>query len=339
MDSAFVDTYLLAFPPADCELAELDSYVKNLLAWRNLIKSEAFPAYISSFAPTTLGELGGFPPWEAVLKNIQRLRPEEYYPGDVFAIIQYFLDRLPKIEDDLGIRDILLDEAVCDPSVAATRPAPWGQVLERLLGLICLFVRRNGQTGNHYVLTRGILPCPTTVNFGAKLVDVEWQPAWNSSDAEIPVDLQGSFTTFSCAQNWRIAIDPERLWLNTMSNETCKLAIELAVQRMQRQTGQLNTRKWRIGGSFVASVSGLNLGTEERGRSILRAIAETLLDQNMRATHHIRTDKGANSPQLTRGQDGAWRRDIDHEYHLHYWAGEQVELAAIVAHNDFHIPA
>jgi hypothetical protein len=47
-----------------------------------------------------------------------------------------------------------------------------------------------------------------------------------------------------------------------------------------------------------------------------------------------------NEPQLTRGGDTAWRRDIDRDLHLHYWELEAggVELASVVDHNNFYIP-
>jgi hypothetical protein len=50
--------------------------------------------------------------------------------------------------------------------------------------------------------------------------------------------------------------------------------------------------------------------------------------------------KGGNEPQQKRGQDKAWRRDIDYEYHLHYWECDDgsVEFASVVTHNDFSIP-
>jgi len=42
--------------------------------------------------------------------------------------------------------------------------------------------------------------------------------------------------------------------------------------------------------------------------------------------------------ERTRGRLKAWRRDIDDQYHLHYWQdGEAVELARVVVHNDFRI--
>ena len=75
---------------------------------------------------------------------------------------------------------------------------------------------------------------------------------------------------------------------------------------------------------------------------LLSAISETILNINMRDTHWLRRGAGGNEQQLYRNSDNAkaWRRDIDHEFHLHYWAtsDHHIEFASIVVHNNMSIP-
>lgn len=73
---------------------------------------------------------------------------------------------------------------------------------------------------------------------------------------------------------------------------------------------------------------------------ILRSIVETIKGHNLSAVHALRIGPGGNDPQRMRGYDKAQRRDIDREFHLHYWecADGTVELASVVYHNDFSIP-
>ena len=73
---------------------------------------------------------------------------------------------------------------------------------------------------------------------------------------------------------------------------------------------------------------------------ILRSIVESIKKQNLRAVHALRAGSGGDDPQQIRGADKAHRRDIDHEFHLHYWecSDGKIELAAVVHHNDFSIP-
>jgi len=73
---------------------------------------------------------------------------------------------------------------------------------------------------------------------------------------------------------------------------------------------------------------------------ILRSIVETVKGQNLSAVHALRTGIGGGNPQRLRGSDKAQRRDIDREFHIHYWECDTgiIELAAVVYHNDFSIP-
>ena len=75
-------------------------------------------------------------------------------------------------------------------------------------------------------------------------------------------------------------------------------------------------------------------------RKILRSIMETITARNLVAVHALRTGRGGNDPQRSRGSDKAQRRDIDRDFHLHYWecADRSVELASVVHHNEFSIP-
>jgi hypothetical protein len=105
-------------------------------------------------------------------------------------------------------------------------------------------------------------------------------------------------------------------------------------------TPDIEDLSWYYGSEFFETVSKLGFIHEEKKiRRLLRACAETVLNESLGATHWLRTGKGANDPQRMRGNQGAWRRDIDDEYHLHYWSTERgPEFASVVQHNDMSIP-
>ena len=75
-------------------------------------------------------------------------------------------------------------------------------------------------------------------------------------------------------------------------------------------------------------------------KELLRAMSETLLKTKMRDVHALRTGSGPQAPQRKRGRDKAWRRDIDHDLHLHYWerADGSIEFACVGHHNSMSIP-
>ena len=75
-------------------------------------------------------------------------------------------------------------------------------------------------------------------------------------------------------------------------------------------------------------------------KKILRSIVETVKGRNLTAVHALRTGVGGGNPMRRRNADKAQRRDIDKEFHLHYWdlPDGNIELASVVYHNDFSIP-
>jgi hypothetical protein len=338
MTNGFVDTYLLACPPDTCTREEFEAYVASLLRWRDFVLSGLMPVYISANAAAVLGETGGFPPWETLRSLITKLGVQGVHPRDLFPIFQRFLDRLPKLEDALGIREILLEGIACAPDDYKARNNVFTIDFERLTGLLCIFVLKTSYDANQQLLlTRDFGQCPDNIKFEATIADIEYLPGVAVS--ALPTDLAGEFVAFSCAKNCKRNLVPELMWSQAASEVAYVAALELYSQRFSAASGARAPKRWAFGQQFISSVEQLNLKTPTLSRSVLRACAETVLDQNLGATHAIRVNRGANSAQKKRSANSAWRRDIDHEYHLHYWAGsDSIEFASVVAHNDFSIP-
>ena len=95
-----------------------------------------------------------------------------------------------------------------------------------------------------------------------------------------------------------------------------------------------NSSKWQIGSAATILMQWC--------ARCFAALRRREIDLNLAATHALREGQGGGSPQRRRSTDGAtaWRRDVDYEYHLHYWEcpGGIVELASMGPHNDFSIP-
>ncbi|HIP73832.1 MAG TPA: hypothetical protein EYH05_20850 [Anaerolineae bacterium] len=71
----------------------------------------------------------------------------------------------------------------------------------------------------------------------------------------------------------------------------------------------------------------------------LRAIVETIDQLMLEDVHALRQIDSGGSPQRVRDRDKGWRRDIDREYHLHYWEGtDGIEFGWMGPHNDFRLP-
>jgi hypothetical protein len=124
-----------------------------------------------------------------------------------------------------------------------------------------------------------------------------------------------------------------------------KAAISVALYKKRFAAG--NQTQWqdlpafRIGSQFLASLDEHHVGSGSGlAEKLIRSILETIDHENLAATHWLRKGAGASDPQRMRGKDAAWRRDVDYEYHLHYWECDAgyVEFARLVVHDDFSIP-
>ena len=97
---------------------------------------------------------------------------------------------------------------------------------------------------------------------------------------------------------------------------------------------------WAFGHNFIRTAKDFGfLHQEDKIRMLIRACAETILGHAMSDVHHLREGKGGNSPQRKYGSYKAWRRDIDYEFHLHYWEAPDGRpiFADIVVHNNMSI--
>jgi hypothetical protein len=64
-----------------------------------------------------------------------------------------------------------------------------------------------------------------------------------------------------------------------------------------------------------------------------------ILGEATRDVHEIREGKSGSARQKKQGAYEAWRRDIDYEYHLHYWkTANGPVFMSVVVHNDMSIP-
>jgi len=334
MIATLLDSFVFACPaePTDDDVVSL---IRSLLEWRDLERTELTRMFVSAQAADCLARAGGgFPPWQLIRSAIVRLELE-FAPHDVFSLIQALMDRLPKIEEEVGVNEVLLEGATCTPAIHARRNEVFKAEFERLLALVCLFTERHNLAGEHVpvVLTRELNVCPTRVNFAASLEDTDPRLG------RLPRQLANPVLVFDHSAEYIDNVDPVEVWSAAASQATLAAAIRLYTQRVAQQSGVEYSQEWNIGASFVQTIVSLRLQRRALGRSVLRACAETILNQNLAATHALRVSAAANSAQLRRRQDSAWRRDIDHEFHLHYWTtSEGPELAAVVQHNDFSIP-
>src|SRR5205823_1351890 len=148
--------------------------------------------------------------------------------------------------------------------------------------------------------------------------------------------LDSTFLTVRNRENLYAMVDTELLWSRAIHLDERRGAVIIATYQYLKSKGEVVEpgalgRSWGFGGAFVESAAQLGFMTSpSRARTLLRAIVETIL-RVPQGTHALRTGSSGAAPQQRRGNALAWRRDIDREYHLHYWDGpDGCELANVV---------
>lgn len=127
------------------------------------------------------------------------------------------------------------------------------------------------------------------------------------------------------------------IWNAATKREHLALAIQCSSISLR---GSSPLRPVVIGRSLLDSFSAGKGAPASKAERTLTAIVETVFRENLGKTHRLRSGRGGNDPPRTRSDAAlAWRRDIDYDYHLHYWelTDGTVEIADIVCHNDFTI--
>lgn len=338
MISGYIDGFLCACPPKDAAPHAFYEFVNSLLEWRDVRLTPAISLFSSTKTFDVLEATGFLPLWGPIAESIQAAGITDVQAKDVVGLVNALLMKTATIEDVLG-----LDEFLCGsdcfqlPWTEGVRPREFDDLTRHLILAMGFRARVVDQEPRrHVLLTRGCTE-GSVVSVDADVDDAEGNCRCNFA---FPVELNHQF---------RAATKISTLWSGLDAGEICLYAMEkqdasllaLAIQEEISRRSAI-PRRWSVHSKFGESLWGLGgARTSSVARAITRACAETVLEESMFATHHLRKGSGGGDGQRRRGRDGAgaWRRDIDFEFHLHYWATpDGPELASVVAHAEMSIP-
>lgn len=330
MSDIYLDPYVLACPLPGSSETEYRAYIATLTELQNTWSHGCIRMFVPSKTMSLLESEGRLPPWEKGEMDVYVQREE------VSRLLFGLLAKLKSVEDHVQIADILIDQSNAEPSSHLRDRSPaFVDSYHWLLAFVCLTIDLQRSTHGTMVLTKG-LAVAVAVHASGQVIIAEFV---NKTTAiTLPYKYEKSIMNVPSMRVGCTIIDPIVVWRSGFIRK----AIDLTIFRLGEESDEIwpNVEyRYRIHPDFEAT-TGL-LDTDARISMALRACAETITATNMRDTHAIRTSTGANSSQVKRAKDNAsaWRRDIDREFHLHYWTMQgEVELAVIVPHNDLDIP-
>jgi hypothetical protein len=346
MLSVTIDADLLAPPTHAATPEAVRAYVDRLVDWSTVASSGQATICVSGRLSDLLSQLDLYPVRPLLRELFASTNIVEFDPNTVATIVDKMLSRAPLIEDLLQVSDLLLSDINCIPDIFRDHyPPELRAESERCAAIISIASRyaTNPAVKGHALAIKAVIGLePVNIRM---LVDYLEN---TRSDLNVvpltPNDCNGLLLACNTFRNYLTGFPVAELLQGVNSQADLEQVVSLALLRVRFEnnlpSSENNLRKYRLGRHFLESCQLRGVLTQPAlGERSLRAIVETLERQSLQSTHHIRTDEGPNSAQLKRGSDCAWRRDIDREYHLHYWecANDVVELASIVAHNDYSI--
>jgi len=348
----FLDAHLLAMPQRSDEplgeaVSTFEDYVKRLLELNEARRSGFASMFLPSDAEEALFEAGLYPLWDGLATALTAANLDgSYQPQDIVSVVDGLLKQLPRLEDELRIESILAEPADLHPDdYLREYPTALADSHRRLMLLACLLLRANGRSScGDFVIVERLPARAPEVSVRGRIED------WVLSSPEpcqrfpLPLDLIDRVRLIRRWRDVRQVLDPLEVWRMAASAEHRIFAFRTFLLSFAEANGLASSvavsESWSFGSSFLGSVDMLGFGRERaKIQRLLTAMAATVFRINLNQVHQLRTGQAGNNPQVKRGQDGAWRRDIDDEFHLHFWSTPTgAEFAATVVHNDFAIP-
>lgn len=345
LPSVTIDAGVLAVPHVNCDIDEALQYVDTLLDWSKLLDEPWVAIYMSEKASEALLDDGLYPLREQLKALFDAHGIIAYDVNTVATIVDRLLKITPSFETYYQVRDVLSEHLETDPDVIRLTTHDGLQSdLARCVILIAILRKHCSQPlGGHSLILR---------EAPKKVIQVKAQiHALEHTREDIPPLpcppelFEGDVLVCDDFRGLIECLDEAAILVGASDNLGIELAIRIALFKHSLAEGEEpdwgNTSIPSIGSRFRESCQQCCTDQDDSlPPKILQSIVGTISGRSLRAVHAIRKDKGGNSRQLLRGSDKAWRRDIDQEFHLHYWERNNgaIELALVAYHNDFSIP-
>lgn len=344
MPSVTIDAGVLAVPESSCTVDEAHRYVDTLLDWSKLLDEPWVAIYMSERASELLFAECLYPLRDHLKKLFHAHGIVEYDVNTVARIADRLLTITPSFETYYRLRDVLTENVETDPDILRLTTHDGLQSdLARCVTLIAILRKHCLQPlGGHSLILR---ETPMQViKVKAKVHELEHERDDLPPLPCPPEFFEGEVLVCDDFRGLIACLDETAILIGASDNIGVKLSIRIALFKHEIAQGEDpdwgNTSVPLIGPEFretsqrCCADNGASLPPR-----ILRSIVETIKKQNLRAVHALRSGSGGDDPQRKRGSDKAQRRDIDREFHLHYWdcADGTVELASVVYHKDFSI--
>lgn len=286
----------------------------------------------------TLFALDCYPFWDPIKRLLQTAGLEAVLDSkDVVRVAQKIVENSSSLEHACEVTDVLLDEAkIVSPEELSTAQIAVDHICRASIISEVGFATERLRAKPQFFSPLCQASSELRINCNVHAIDPP-----HDCFGDLPVNTS---TRHNIANSVNDLLRSADLSISKDSLSILKIrgTVELAIA----QAFALNIEdviakrdQWVIQKSFVDCCGRIALHDQTvLWTRTIRAIYETLWDLNLDGTHWLRVSRAADSTQLKHKEYGAWRRDVDHEYHLHYWQhGHVKRLANLDVHKNFAI--
>lgn len=339
MINLFLDPFIFACPQIDEGFEQFQKYIDDIISWRMLRKVRWASFYVSSQTLDALVDTESYPQglWEELKQAINALGIRHVQPKDVIKLVDELIQKSYKIEDKLTINDILLDPSSiqCEPSYYLIGRSPiFVEQYHRLLILIGLYCQLEmSEERCQIVITRHLSADRAVMKITGEIIECLFSDP--SREISLPCRINSTFTLCENPHGLHLSIDPLTVWTAARTLDDFHTAIGIYIYQKLYTSGP-KPLSWAFGPHFIETVKNLGFSDQRtKAEKLLRECAATILGEEMRTVHRV---KGRKSGSVSKETSGSQRRDIDYEYHLHYWETDKGPVFdSVVVHGNMKV--
>ncbi len=348
MLNATIDPRLFAPPFGTPTSTLVHHYVSTLLHWTSVQGSSHACVFV------TRGTQGAL-----ILSNLYPLRPwlrnlllqtgvVQYDANTVARLAETLLERSSELEHVTGVADLLIESLEMEPNIFSTEDSKELRAESEKAAVILAILRTctsDPSSANFFLVVNSEAPA-RVLSVRCRLPLVEHSRSDLEGLPTPPEFFHGGAVLGHTLNDCILALDEVKIWRTAACPQDSMTAIKVAICKSRNSRalaadwGALPNFQLNAGFFATAKTCGVT-SNDSLAKSTLRSIVETIEDLKLADTHPIRCGIGPNEPDKTRGADRAMRRDIDDQFHLHYWQCPDgaKEIACVVPHNDLYICA
>lgn len=328
----FLEPYIFAIDPAKIDQPTFEKYINTLTEWEEFSKMDWGQIYLLSTTYDCLLNNGYYPFTDNLKILIEQYKINYIGINDVDRILNQFLIKFPTLENEITTPLYEFKGGTSDFDLS-NRPDVFNLELLRLSGLLSLEFKDDTVNKNaNIIFTKDICG------------NITFESIFDIMDDDGSIVQRQFVSNYSCFETlYGFCIDitsPEFIWKNANDKKDFEMAIRVSIMQECRYdciSKAVENHDFYLQDSFFECINDLHFqNIDSKVLATLRALKEVVLDLNLAETHWLRINAGANSKQKKHNGYSGWRKDIDYEYHLHYWSkSNEIKFANIFSHNTY----